>query len=164
MLRNSIVHQTQGNPPPDNPHGTKQTLWSKLSGVDDPDEISRIIWEHAEDMSRPPLRSTGDDPMPGSNKPTPKVPKGNLVFVTHGIKKIKKRVCNFGCTICDDVYHTQKDLNDDIRQDHPDYKFKCQHCTRVFLWPMQHTNMGLVMQGKNFPARFVIRHFSSKVH
>ena len=57
--------------PPDNPHGTKCTLQSKLSGVNDPDEISRIIQEHAEDMSRPPPRSTGDDPILGSNKPTP---------------------------------------------------------------------------------------------
>ena len=38
---------------------------------------------------------------------------------------------NFACRICEEVYHTQKDLNDHIRQDHSD--FKCHHCTRVFM-------------------------------
>ena len=38
-----------------------------------------------------------------------------------------------GCVICEEVYHTQKDLNDHIRQDHPDFKFKCHHCARVFM-------------------------------
>ena len=75
-------------------HGNKCTLSSKLSGVTDPDDISRIIREHAEDMSRPPSKPTVDDPIPGANKPAAKPPKGKVVFVTHGIKKIKK-----GCVI-----------------------------------------------------------------
>ena len=96
-------------------HGNKHTLSSKLSGVTGPDEISRIIHEHAEDMSRPPPKPTGDDPIPGANKPAAKPPKGKVVFVTHGIKKIKKRVCNFGCIVWDEMFHKQKHLNDHIR-------------------------------------------------
>ena len=111
-------------------HGNKRTLSSKSSGVTDPDEISRITCEHAEDMSRPPPKPTGDDPIPGANKPAAKLPKGKVVFVTHGIKKIKKRVHNFGCIVCDKMFHKQKILNDHIRQDHPQYRFKCRHCTR----------------------------------
>ena len=117
----------------DSHHGTRHTLSSKLSGVMDPDEISRIIREHTEDMTRPPLKPTEGDTLPGTNKPTGKPLKGNLVFVTHGIRKIRKRVCNFDCRLCEEVYHTQKDLNNHIRQDHPDFKFKCCHCTRVFI-------------------------------
>ena len=135
----------------------------KLSGVTDPDDISRIIREHAEDMSRPPPKPAGDDPIPGANKPAAKPPKGKVVFVMRGIKKIKKRVHNFGCIVCDEMFHKQKDLNDHIRQDHPQYRFKCRHCTRVFFVPpMQHTNMRLVMQGKSLPAKFVIRLFNLK--
>ena len=86
-------------------HGNKHTLSSKLSGVTDPDDISRVIREHAEEMSRPPPKPAGDDPIPGANKPAPKPPKGKVVFVTHGIKKIKKRVRNFCCIVCDEMYH-----------------------------------------------------------
>ena len=70
-------------------------LSSKLSGVTNPDEISRITWEHAEDMTRPPPKPTGADPMLRANKPTGKASKGNLVFVTHGIRQLQKRVHNF---------------------------------------------------------------------
>ena len=117
----------------DSHHGTRCTLSSKLSGVTNAHEISRIMHEHAEDMTRPPLKATGAYPIPGTNKPTGKGPKEDLVFVTHGIRKIQKRVYNFTCRICEEVYHTQKDLNHHIRQDHPDFKFKCRHCTRVFM-------------------------------
>ena len=96
-------------------HGNKRTLSLKLSGVTDPDEISRIICEHAENMSRPPPKPTGDDPTPGANKSAAKPPKGKVVFVMHGIKKIKKRVRNFGCIVCDEMFHKQKHLNDHIR-------------------------------------------------
>ena len=72
-------------------------------------------------MTRPPPKPTGEDPILGANKPMSKPPKAQLVFVTHGIKKIQKRVCNIACKICDQVFHTQKDLNDHIRQDHPDF-------------------------------------------
>ena len=113
------------NVPGDNLHSTRHTLSSKVSGVTDPDEISHITREHAEYMTRPPLKPTGGDPLPAG-----KQPKGQLVFVTHGIRKIQKRVCNFGCTVCEEVYHIQKDLYNHIKQDHPD--FKCHHCTRVF--------------------------------
>ena len=82
------------NKPGDSHHGTRHTLSSKLSGVTDADEISRIKCEHAEDMTRPPPKPTGDDPILGAKKPTGKGPKGNLVFVTHGIRKIQKRMCN----------------------------------------------------------------------
>ena len=37
-----------------------------MSGVTDPDEISRIIREHAEDMSRPPPKPAEGDPIPGA--------------------------------------------------------------------------------------------------
>ena len=87
------------NEPGDSHHGTRHTVSSKLSGVTDPDEIGRITREHAEDVTRPPLKSTGDDPIPGANKPTGKTPKGNLVFVTHGIRKNRK-----GCTISPTKY------------------------------------------------------------
>ena len=99
---NSPEHHSlaDNNEPGDSHHGTRHTLSSKLSGVTDPDEISRIIHEHAEDMTRPPLKPIGADPILGANKPTGKAPKGNLVFVTHGIRKIQKRVHNFTCRIC----------------------------------------------------------------
>ena len=99
----------------DSCHSTRHTLGSELSGVTHPDEISSITREHAEDMTRPPPKPTEGDPIPGANKPTGKPPKGNLVFVTHGIRKIWKRVCNFDCRLCEEVYHTQKDLNNHIR-------------------------------------------------
>ena len=89
-------------------HGNKRTLSSKLSGVTDPDDISRVICEHAEEMSRPPPKPAGDDPIPGANKPAPKPPKGKVVFVTHGIKKIKKRVHNFSCIVCVKMFTHKK--------------------------------------------------------
>ena len=113
-------------------HGNKHTLSLKLIGITDPDDISRVIHEHAEEMSRPPPKNAGADLIPGANKPAPKPPKGKVVFVTHGIKKLKKRVRNFKCVVCDSMFHIQKDLNEHIRKKHPDYRFKCHHCTRVF--------------------------------
>ena len=127
----------ENNEPDDSLHGTRHTLSSKLSGVTDPDEISRIIREHAEDMTRSPSKPTRHDPILGANKPTGKPSKGHLVFVIHGIRKNQKKVHSFTSKVCEEVYHTQKDLNDHIRQDHPDFKFRCCHCTRVFLFSLQ---------------------------
>ena len=59
--------------------GNKHTLSSKLIGITDPDYISRVIHEHAEDMSRPPPKTAVADPIPGANKPAPKPPKGKVV-------------------------------------------------------------------------------------
>ena len=148
------------NEPGGSHHGTRCTLSSKLSGVTDADEISRIIHEHAEDMTRPPPKPTGADPILGANKPTGKGPKGNLVFVTHGIRKIQKRVCNFACRICEEVYHTQKDLNNCIRQDHPD--FKCCHCTRVFMMANAAYKHEVGHTGKKFACKYYNKAFQFK--
>ena len=75
-------------------HGNKCTLSSKLSGVTDPDDISRIIHEHAEDMSRPPPKPAGDDPIPGANKPAAKPPKGKVVLLPMVLRRSRK-----GCVI-----------------------------------------------------------------
>ena len=141
-------------------HGTKCTLHLKLSGVTDTDEISTIINEHAEDMSRPPPKSTGDEPIPEANKPAAKGPKGNVVFVTHGIKKIKKRVNNFGCVAC----ITHKNINMITSERNiQSIGLNVTIVLEYFVLPMQHTNMRLVMQGRNLPARFAIRCFNLKV-
>ena len=66
------------NEPDDSHHCTRHTLSSKLSGVSDPDEISRIVREHAEGMTRPPPKPTGDDLILTPNQPTGKPPKGQL--------------------------------------------------------------------------------------
>ena len=148
------------NKPGDSHHGTRHTQSSKLSGVTDPSEIIRIICEHAEDMKRPPPKPTGDDTIPGANKPTGKTPKGNLVFVTHGIRKIQKKVHNFTCKVCEEVYHTQKDLDDHIRQDHPD--FKCHHCTRVFMMANAAYKHEVSHEGKKFACKYCNKAFQFK--
>ena len=115
-----------------------------------------------EDMTRLPPKSTGDDPIPGANKPTGKTPKGNLVFVTHGIREIQKRVCNFACRVCEEVYHSQKGLNDHIRQDHPDPKFKCCHCIRVFMMADAAYKHELRHAGKKFTCKYYNKAFQFK--
>ena len=164
--RSSPEHRSpsENKEPDDSCHGTRCTLSSKLSGVTDPDEKSRIIQENAEDMTRPPPKPTGEDPIPGANKPVGKAPKGNLVFVTHGIRKIQKRVHNFVYRVhaCEELYHTQKDLNDHIRQDHSDFKFKCRHCTRVFMTANAAYKHEVGHAGKKFACKYYNKAFQFK--
>ena len=91
-----------------------------------------------------------------------KPPEGKVVFVTHGIRKIKKRVRNFGCIVCDEMFHKQKHLNDHIRQDHPQYRLKCCHCTRVFCTANAAYKHEVGHAGKKFACKVCNKAFQFK--
>ena len=105
---------------------SSSSLSVKLSGVSDPEEISKLITQHAEQMTRP------SPPPPKDRCPVPSLPhapKKKFVFIQHGIKWRNKCVRKFNCVLCSASFGTQKELNAHICSAHSDFKFTCRYCS-----------------------------------
>ena len=81
------------------------SLTDKLSGGFDVNELSVLIKEHAEQMTRPSApkdRTPVPSPLPAEKK--------KFVFIQHGIKCCNKRVWKFNCVLCTDFFLLKKNL------------------------------------------------------
>ena len=58
---------------------------------------------------------------------------GKLKCTGYGLKKPKKQEKKLKCpdTDCDQIFPYVKNLNDHMKEVHPDMKFKCQHCPHM---------------------------------
>ena len=59
---------------------------------------------------------------------------GKLRCTRYGLKKPKKQEKKLKCldTSCDKIFPYVKNLNDHMKEVHPDMKFKCQYCPRMY--------------------------------
>ena len=83
------------------------SLTDKLSGVFDVNELSVLIKEYAEQMTRP------SPPTPRDRTPVPSplpTEKKKFVFIQYGIKCRNKRVRKFNCVLCTDFFLLKKNL------------------------------------------------------
>ena len=63
-----------------------------------------------------------------------KTSDGGIQIEGYGIPVREKKVRDFSCPKdgCDKVAHKVKELNEHIRNVHSDYKFKCEHCPKMY--------------------------------
>ena len=64
-------------------------------------------------------------------KPKPK-PAGSLKIKEYGIKHTQKQKKKLPCTGCEEIFTLVKDFNIHMKEKHPDLKFRCQHCPKVY--------------------------------
>ena len=59
---------------------------------------------------------------------------GKLKCTGYGLKKPKKQEKKLKCldTNCDQIFPYVKSLNHHMKEVHPDMKFKCQYCPRMY--------------------------------
>ena len=127
-LHNSKNHLNINNSSADQ-HNTStdssSSLSDKLSGVLDPEEISKLIRQHAEQVTRPSPTPKDRTPVPSP----PASPKEKFAFIQHGIKWRNKCVRKFNCVLCSATFGTQKELNTHIGSAHSEFKFTCRYCS-----------------------------------
>ena len=65
------------------------------------------------------------------NKEKHKTENGEIEIKQYAIKH-GKRQKKLPCSACDQVFSLVKDFNIHMKEKHPDVKFRCQHCPKVY--------------------------------
>ena len=84
--------------------------------------------------AKKPDKKPKPGPSPSPRKQKKQSKEGTLQMTTHGIPKRLniKRIykCPANCKV---VCKAQKELNDHVRQKHPNFRFKCRYCTLEYI-------------------------------
>ena len=66
------------------------------------------------------------------NKEKHKTENGGIEIKQPAIKHTKKQNKKLPCSGCYQIFGLVKDFNIHMKQKHPDLKFRCQHCPKVY--------------------------------
>ena len=79
-----------------------------------------------------------DDQKPGKkasskvDEETHETDNGKLKMTQYGIKRNNKKDKKIPCSSCDQVFSMIKEFNQHMKTDHPNVKFRCKYCPKVY--------------------------------
>ena len=88
-----------------------------------PEEVANLI----QDDATPTKQGTSK-----VNEEKHKTENGEIEIKEYAIKRTKKQKKTLPCTGCEEIFTLVKDFNIHMKQKHPDLKFRCQHCPKVY--------------------------------
>ena len=87
------------------------------------DEVANLI----KDDAKPAKQGTSK-----VNEEKHKTENGEIEIKQYAIKCGKRQNKKLPCSACDQVFGLVKDFNIHMKEKHPDVKFRCQHCPKVY--------------------------------
>ena len=66
------------------------------------------------------------------NEETHKTENGEIEIKQYAIKHTKRQKKKLPCSGCDQIFGLVKDFNIHMKEEHPDLKFRCQYCPKVY--------------------------------
>ena len=103
---------------------TRTTLNSMSAGLMEEKDLLKTKHEYNK-MHQP-------KPTPQPTKEKPKRGKPRLQVKVHGIPVCTPWKRDIKCPVCKQVFNLVKDVNLHVKQDHPQFRYKCKYCTKKF--------------------------------
>ena len=91
--------------------------------TEQPDEVTNLI----KDDAKPAKQGTSE-----VNEKKHKTENGEIEIKQYAIKHGKRQNKKLPCSARDQVFSLVKDFNIHMKEKHPDVKFRCQHCPKVY--------------------------------
>ena len=91
--------------------------------TEQPDEVANLI----QDDAKPAKQGTSK-----VNEEKHKTKNGEIEIKQYAIKHAKRQKKKLPCSGCDQIFSLVKDFNIHMKEKHPDLKFRCQHCPKVY--------------------------------